>query len=347
MYVFIYLFFDLLLQSLEKFNSLKMLTLKLFDELDTNAINEISERKTLVFLELISCSLKEGTSFILKHPNLEKLGLYGMKNINECLTNLKNYSENINHINITSCREVSVDALTELSNLKNLENLIVQEVESADETFITSLANNSGKILKYLNISHCQGISLNGLKQLEKFENLDHLDIRCVDNLDGNAVIGIANNCKKLTHLCLARCKNVSEPAFRELNKLENLEILVIVDIENVRDSVFSKMHKLRVLECGLCRNVTDCSMMRIIKNSPNLEFLYTYDTHVTAETLICAANETKQRTNGVVLELAANREVVERFYKLKKDTGPFLKFDVREKLYSYNNLLNNRILLD
>lgn len=310
-------------QTLGKFTNVRHLFLKQYD-IDNNAVMEISKIKSLIKLELIYCTIEKGTSFILSLPMLESLTLKGMENIEDCIINLPNESKNLKCLYLIYCETVTVNALMEISNMINLEELSLINCETLDGDVFTKIVNGCEKI-KVLVIPQCKNISGRALAELSNLKYLEDLDIRETSNINDDVIIGIANNCKKIMQLSIQSCTTVSTLAYNELSKLENLELFGMADIENVNDDMFKNMHKLNTLKCTWCPNVTDVGIMRIIKNAPNLEYLTVCRTGVTTKTLVYAADETKKRTNKIVLKVTVNRHVLQNYLDLKHDSGPFI----------------------
>ncbi|XP_044009714.1 uncharacterized protein LOC122853350 [Aphidius gifuensis] len=312
--------------SLGRFTNVRHLILKEFD-IDNTAVMEISKIKSLIKLELLICRIGEGTSFILNLPELESLTLEAMKNTDDCIINLPNESKNLKRLNLKNNWSVSADALKKISNLINLEELKLRGCEDVDSDVFASIVNGCAK-LKNLDISNCQKISGDALVKISNLKNLENLNICETKNVNDDVIIEIANNCKKITELYIHSCNNVSSLALNELAKLEHLEILQLDNVYNAGDDIFKNMYKLKKLKCTWCRNVTDAGIMRIIKNASNLEYLMLCETGITSKTLVYAADETKKRTNNIVLRIITNKQVLQDYQKLKHDSGHLIDMD-------------------
>ncbi|KAF7992148.1 hypothetical protein HCN44_001473 [Aphidius gifuensis] len=271
--------------TLGRLTKLRHLILQEFD-IDNNAVMEISKIKSLTKLELIICKIGEGTSFILNLPELESLTLRAMENIDDCIINLSNESKNLKLLDIKYCSTEFSDALKKISNLINLEELNLEQCEEVDSDVFASIVNGCAK-LKNLYIPKSVKISGDALVKISNLKNLEVLDICETKNVNDDVIIEIANNCKKITELHIDSCNNVSSLALNELAKLENLEVLQLVDVDNAGDDIFKNMYKLKKLKCTWCRNVTDSGIMRIIKNASNLDYLMLYRTGVTKICLV------------------------------------------------------------
>lgn len=223
------------------------------------------------------------------------------------------------HLNVESCKGISVpDALQGLSNFKNLEHLNLSGITGVDDCVITGITNEC-KNLKELFLPPYSEISADGLGTLANLENLEKLDMSHVKNIDRATIIGIANHCTKLKHLELNSCKNVPEAAFKELGKLVNLEFLLVPAVENITDSVLLQLRNLTVLKCDFCSKVTDVGIKHIIKNSPNLNFLFARETGITFESLVYAGNKVRHLKNNFVLHITVNMNVAKRFDRCKR----------------------------
>lgn len=319
-------------QSLERFNSLCHLSLKEY-QINRNDIMQISRIKSLIELNFYFCKFKDD-NFVLKLGNLEVLNFELMIDIDNCLANISNESKYIRQLSIKNCK-VSKSVLKELSNIVHLEHLNVQNVQSVDDFFINSIVDKC-RVLNYLDVSHCYNISGDALVEISKIKNLEYLDISKTENINDTVIIEIANCCKKLKRLSIESCSNVSHSALNELGKLNNLETLCLVDVNNVGDEIFNNMSQLRVLKCNWCFNVTDLGIRKIIKNSPNLKTLMLCRTGITSKTLACAAKSTKSRINKIPLEVITDQKICEAYERLDHYIGPLISFKGLD-LYSRN----------
>ncbi|XP_044006104.1 SCF E3 ubiquitin ligase complex F-box protein grrA-like [Aphidius gifuensis] len=319
-------------QSLERFNNLCHLSLKEY-KINNNDIMQISRIKSLIEVNFYFCKFEDDT-FVLKLGNLEILNFESMTGIDNCLANISNESKYLRQLSIKNCK-VSASVLKELSNIVHLEQLNVQNVQSVDDIFINSIVDKC-RVLKYLDVSHCCNISCGALVEISNIKNLEYLDISKTENINDSVIIKIANCCEKLKHLLIESCSNVSHSALNELGKLNNLETLCLVDINNAGDEIFNNMSQLRVLKCNWCFNVTDIGIMKIIKNSPNLKTLMLCRTGITRQTLACAAKSTKKRINNIQLEVITDQKICEAYERLDHYLGPLISFKGLD-LYSRN----------
>ncbi|KAF7992149.1 hypothetical protein HCN44_001474 [Aphidius gifuensis] len=318
--------------SLERFNNLCHLSLKEY-KINNNDIMQISRIKSLIEVNFYFCKFEDDT-FVLKLGNLEILNFESMTGIDNCLANISNESKYLRQLSIKNCK-VSASVLKELSNIVHLEQLNVQNVQSVDDIFINSIVDKC-RVLKYLDVSHCCNISCGALVEISNIKNLEYLDISKTENINDSVIIKIANCCEKLKHLLIESCSNVSHSALNELGKLNNLETLCLVDINNAGDEIFNNMSQLRVLKCNWCFNVTDIGIMKIIKNSPNLKTLMLCRTGITRQTLACAAKSTKKRINNIQLEVITDQKICEAYERLDHYLGPLISFKGLD-LYSRN----------
>lgn len=293
-------------------------------KLNDSAIREISNTKSLIKLELDSCTFEEDTSLIFTLPKLELLSLQSMENIDDCLINITNESKNLKHLSLINCKNVSVDAFKKLSSLINLEYLNIPNLQCLDDDIISGVANGC-KSLQHINISRCQNISEDAIIKLTNLKSLKYLDIRDIQNVNDNIIINIGNNCKKLTSLYIKSCKNVSNTALDQLAKLENLITLCLVEIDNIGDQVFKNMHKLESFTCTHCPNVTDDGITRIIEKATSLKALVVCRTGITYKSLVCATYETKKRENNILLEVIVDEEIYKEYQALGFNLGPLI----------------------
>lgn len=164
-----------------------------------------------------------------------------------------------------------------------------------------NLATQS-KTLTHLDL---RGSILLGKKAwLSNLTYLEFIGLSFVTKIDDKFMIGIADNCKNLNHIDLSNCKNISKRGLNQLGHLKNLEKVLLNGVSQVDDSIISKFNGLKILECLYCPDVTDYSIVKILKNSPALERLNIFKTRVTLKTLGCASEVTKIRKGNHKLNI-------------------------------------------
>ncbi|KAF7992150.1 hypothetical protein HCN44_001475 [Aphidius gifuensis] len=179
---------------------------------------------------------------------------------------------------------------------------------SPDE-FIACISDDMKKFITKIDLSKSQAISSKSLVEISSYNKLEILDISNVKNVNDKFITEVATNCKKLMNLYIESCYKISRSALNEIAELKNIRTLCLVDMKNVGDDLFNNLHLLQVLRCTWCPNVTDVGIMRVITNAPNLERLMICHTGITSKTLVYAADETKKRTNKIVLRLTADKK--------------------------------------
>lgn len=158
-------------------------------------------------------------------------------------------------------------------------------------------------------------------------ENLEYLDIRRTSNrTTDDPIFNIVNKCKNLRHLDISEIEFISQRGIEQIGNLNNLEEIMMNDLVNVEidDNVISKFKNLTIFECRTSR-VSDNGIIKIIKNSPNLERLVIPKTKITLKSVRCAYRVSKRRQK--LLEFHVNSHVLHKSHKVyyEKQCNNFL----------------------
>lgn len=276
-------------------------------------------------------------SQIYKLKNLTHLGLQYHSNVtNDLMIKISLNCENIQHLNLCNCSQLTKSGLIALGNFNKLKFLNLSNIlDGIDDDVMIKIVNNNFNTLKYLNFMPSVCLSDCGWDSLTKLKNLEHFTVTSVLNGNFKALylIDVLKECKFLKHIKFGRnidddvvekisnCVNlkslnllyttqISKPAIEKLSKLVNLEKLEISNLDNSSDVLFRKMNKLRYLSCQRS-NVTDDCIMSVIKNCQNLEKLDLRGCKkITSKSIIYAATQTRRRTNDLILLLLTDVDI-------------------------------------
>ncbi|XP_044020227.1 SCF E3 ubiquitin ligase complex F-box protein pof2-like [Aphidius gifuensis] len=122
----------------------------------------------------------------------------------------------------------------------------------------------------------CKNISNVVLRDIGQLKELECLILLDGKNVDDNVIISISNNCNKLKHFELSYCKDATASALCQLAKLENLERLTLLSVENFDNNaitrIVSKCKNIKSLNLFTCYKLTEIGLQSIA----NLEHLET-----------------------------------------------------------------------
>lgn len=169
----------------------------------------------------------------------------------------------------------------------------------------------------------------NSFLAIAKLKNLEHLNLSDVANIDNDIIVNIANNCKKLKHLTICpfhlNDSDLSKPdeiSLKILDKLENLEELIMNNSFIAKNKMPTKMYNLKIIKCDNCENISDNDIIEILHNSPNLYYLSARNTGITLETIVYAIEKIKSRTNDIHLHIEADAHL-QKSYERWKNLNP------------------------
>ncbi|XP_044001429.1 F-box/LRR-repeat protein 2-like isoform X1 [Aphidius gifuensis] len=245
---------------------------------------------------------------------LEYLSLSCYEVLPDLADTIVKYCKNLKHLCVKPvCDNIETNVVKKLTKLKNLESLEMNTGCHLSEEAIIAISNNCKK-LKRLELDDCTVASagINGdelsstsvLNELSKLQYLEHLSLNDVENIEDNAIIAIANNCKNLKYLDIQGYSTITEKAFFALTKLKNLEILK-VGYQDISDSYIIRLKGLKEFNCKSCTELTDVGIIQFIKNNPDLEKIDIDGIDdITMDFVIAADQATRNRTNGIILHI-------------------------------------------
>ncbi|KAF7992948.1 hypothetical protein HCN44_005729 [Aphidius gifuensis] len=202
----------------------------------------------------------------------------------------------------------------------NLRSLKLQNLE-LDNNLMNAMTQSQN--LTHLDL---KGSTLLGKKTwLKNLTNLKIINLTFIQNIDDNFMISLQNNCKKLTKIDLSYCRYISNFGLSQLGHLENLEKILLNGVDKVDNSIITKLQNLKSLECIYCQNVTDKSIIKILNNSPNLEYLNIFKTGITSETLNCLSDVMKKRGNNINLNIFVDENIASSFINIGDKISPNL----------------------
>ncbi|XP_044005804.1 F-box/LRR-repeat protein 2-like [Aphidius gifuensis] len=132
----------------------------------------------------------------------------------------------------------SPSVLHEISKLQYLEHLKLFMVKSLKDSTITAIANNC-KYLKSLDIGCCRAITETGLGALTKLENLQKLDVRCIDIITDSFI----SKLKGLKELDCGGCRKLTDDGIIQV--IKNSPDLTKIDVRNTIITINSSLLKM------------------------------------------------------------------------------------------------------
>nr|CAD2182825.1 unnamed protein product [Meloidogyne enterolobii] len=229
-----------------------------------------------------------------KHTNMEK-GLTKLFSSCQSLESL-NVSENeilkgdcfeelpktIKKLNISCCFRLKSAAVSGIqANCTNLETLIMDQVD----TIQTQQMNNIFMALKNLTVLHfseCYGTEFyEGQPNLTALSNLTHLrEMHVSDNLliNNDVLRAIGQGCRSLQLLNLSMSNRaVTDTGLRHLASLSSLNELRLTGHRALTDETLieiANQGKLKILGLGKCINISNMSVIMVIRNCKELKTL-------------------------------------------------------------------------
>ncbi|XP_044006886.1 SCF E3 ubiquitin ligase complex F-box protein grrA-like [Aphidius gifuensis] len=298
------------------------------ENFDTNVlINIFSTCKKLKYLDL-PFGLYDVTKIPIKHwknlENLEHLSIYNAMT-DKLQTTITKYCKNLIYLHSNLEPGENIGKLTELKNLECL--ILLSSVQPSGDSII-AISNNCKK-LKRLDISSSTFIgSIYGkplsspsvFNELSKLQYLEHLELSRIQNLRDNSIIAIAKNCKNLNYLGIGICPFITETGLDALTSLKNLHELNVSQLY-ITDNFIIKLKGFKKLYCAGCCKLFDTGIIQLIKNNPDLEHLdISWAFGCTTDLVIRADQETKKRTNGIILYIKICRpDLIEAFKLMNK----------------------------
>lgn len=264
--------------TLEQFNKLECLTLRSC-QLHAKAIDTIIGKKNLTYLDLGECDFSVSIASISTLKNLEHLNISQAKNIdNDAVNEIINSCNKLKHLNLFGCSTVLPSTIMNISKLHELEHLNLENLLNVDSPSIENITNNCSK-LNYLNLKSCKNVADYAVSKLSQLKNLEYLNINFLFNINTQSLSEITNKCRKLKHLDIGFCSNVSESGLKDISKLTYIEHLNLERVKNITDNVIYKITrkcwKLKYLTLNECSKRVTSSMLIDIRHLKYLEELF------------------------------------------------------------------------
>jgi F-box/leucine-rich repeat protein 2/20 len=188
-----------------------------------------------------------------------------------------------------------VDFMFELFKRNTLERLVLMNCSSLNDESLAVLIEGIGsevdvltdrkivppRRLKHLDLTHCRGISDDGLQSLVgNLPFLEGLQVSKCHGLSDSALESLLPTCPVLTHL--------------ELEELEDLSDNVLITLANSPCTAH-----LRHLCVSYCEKLGDDGMLPIVRSCPNLTSLIMDNTRISDLVIVEAASSLRTRNRS------------------------------------------------
>ncbi|KAK0079978.1 hypothetical protein PV326_008435 [Microctonus aethiopoides] len=210
---------------------------------------------------------------------IERLELFGInqKFIDVCIKKLStnsmkelSLSSNLyGYANARSSIQITSEGAFVILTMKNLWKLELNQFSFKEDELELIVCNES---ITYLSLENCD------------FEN--------------------SANCTELEELNIENCRNVSNDGITAVFKLKKLTTLIIDELRNVTDTVFSEFVALKVLHCRNCIYVSDVGAIKLLQNAPYLEEIDLSGTSISIRFLDVACNVANSRGDIIPLKI-------------------------------------------
>lgn len=185
----------------------------------------------------------------------------------------------LTHLDLKNCVLPEEQSIEKLVNLKHLN------LSRTNKNSIARILKKCVK-LEHLDVSCCDNIYDNDLKELGNLKNLEYLDVSKLPTIKGDFMIHVAIYCLKLKHLDLSGSESVTKDNLGELFKLKNLEYLKFeVDDDNIDEFVIINIaNNCRKLKCfgifndknnSICKKITRRAFTHLQLHLENLDEFY------------------------------------------------------------------------
>lgn len=312
--------------------------------------------KNLENFSLEGCLIDKSSihSFLKHNIRLVHVNLTGLPGVsNDTMKTISKHCPKLEHLNITWCTNVSTQGLqlivracpnlkdlragetrgwdninfaVELFKRNTLERLILTNCDSLTDDFVSVLMQGMGSEMDYIT----------GRVICEP-RKLKHLDLSRCKNLSDSAIEAMAFNVPDLEGLQLSKIPNLTDASLAAL--FPTLYILTHLDIEELDQLTNVSLQSLanspsattlRHLTISYCDNLSDVGMLSILKKCPGIESLDMDNTRISDLVLAEAAQIIRKRN----LQLSATG-----------NTSPNLKVGLRLAVYDCANVTWNGVL--
>ena len=124
---------------------------------------------------------------------------------------------------------------------------------------------------------------------------------RCFLNIDY-----IGQNLLELRYLNMSWCKGrVTDSDLKSISNLPKLKVLRLEGVTVITGIGLGNFANLKELNCSFCHTLKDDGLIRLLRCACELEFLdISFCRKITTSVIKVAIEETKKRTNNIVLRL-------------------------------------------
>ena len=280
--------------------------------------------------------------------NLEKMLSQVFKN-NKNLKSLKlRYFESLTGecllwLDKNAIEEISLDSINKLqrghliksfSNLKKLHTLEFSNIECENCDHINECISLCGN-LKKLTIDDLGYSDAKLMSTIGGLKNLETLAVCRIRSsiVNKNFIDRICCNLVDLKYLDLTGCLELTDRKLKSLVKLSKLEVLNISGLSKITGSGLGPFPNLKELHCSDCGELEISFFEKLLKCSTNLNYLdIANEDFYTEDVIKIAIEETKKRTNNVMLDL--NIAFGQVNYEKINDTSPLLHLKKYERYY-------------
>ena len=283
--------------------------------------------RNLQYFSLEGCRIDRSSVhyFLLRNPRLVHVNLSGLKELsNSAMRIIAQGCQQLEHLNVSWCHGVDTRGLLRIvQSCPKLKDLRAGEVKGFnDKTILLELFEQNN--LERLVLSHCLDLDDESLQlliqgedpEIDPLENraivaprkLRHLDLSRCKNLTSNGVRCLAHNVPLLEGLQLSHCDGMTDAAvtgiFESVSHLTHLDLEELDELSNtcLQDLANSPCaSKLQHLNISYCEKLGDTGMLHVLKSCPKLRSLVMDNTRVSDLVLTEAAAQVRSRDYAVL----------------------------------------------
>lgn len=282
--------------------------------------------RNLQYFSLEGCRIDRSSVhyFLLRNPRLVHVNLSGLKELsNSAMRLLAQGCQQLEHLNVSWCHGIDTKGLLRVvQSCSRLKDLRAGEVRGFnDKEILLELFERNN--LERLVVSHCLDIDDESLQLLIQGEDpemdpledrpmvaprkLRHLDLSRCKNLSGNGVKCLAYNVPHLEGLQLSHCNGMTDDAvagiFGSVSHLTHLDLEEQDELSNGSLQNLAKSpcaSKLQHLNISYCEKLGDTGMLQVLKACPKLRSLVMDNTRVSDLVLAEAAAQVRVRNRAI-----------------------------------------------
>ena len=202
-------------------------------------------------------------------------------------------------------RDYLIKSLPFFEKLQTLEFSLINNTNCDDYIAeCINLCHNLKKLTLSVMTSYSQENVMNSIIGLKKIESLTINHVKN-DALTKNFFNYIGCNLLELKNLDLSYNGFLSDADLKSLNELKKLEYLNIYSFREISGSELGDFPNLKQLHCRYCINLEDEFLVRQLRCAKKLEYInMSHCKKISTSVLRVAIEETKKRTNDIVLEM-------------------------------------------